>query len=205
MSRLVAPQPHLVKREEKERKLESLLLGQIEEFAENAAHVPGEMNCLLVARSADSPVAKLVLSHGAAARLRRFSVRAIFAFLGTAETVRIAEACRASEWALQVRWARDLRLLEAHEQLVIGPATCWMGDSMRRDPLSHDACELHAPDCPEATQRAVRYFERLWQASEPVFERLGYGAGEAFDPALAQPIKAIQAHFGSKHGPRTPA
>src|SRR5690606_14006482 len=124
---------------------------------------PKAATCLLVARSAESPVARMVLSLGAGARLRGFSVRAIFAFLGTAETVRIAEACRASGWALQVRWARDLRLLEAHEQLVLGAATSWIGDSMRRDPLSHDACELHAPDCPDSAERAALFFERLWQ------------------------------------------
>ena len=205
MSRLAAPQSHLVKREEKEDKLESLLLHPLGTLAEGAVYNAGETACLLIARSAESPVAKLLLSYGAEGKLKRFSVRAIFAFLGTAETVRIAEACRASEWSLQVHWARDLRLLEAHEQLILGSASCWIGDSMRRDPLSHDACEQHAPDCPEMTERASRFFDRLWHASEPVFERQASGADEAFNPALMQPINAVQANIASKHGPLTSA
>lgn len=204
MSRLAVPQSHLVKREEKEDKLERLLRRHLGALAESTPCDAAETNCLLIARSADSPVAKLLLFYGAAGSLKRFSVRAIFAFLGTAETVRIAEACRASEWSLQVHWARDLRLLEAHEQLVLGSATCWIGDSMRREPLSHDACELYAPDCPELTYRARRFFERLWQASEPVFERQGFGAGEAFNPALMQPVDRATT-VGGRHGPRTSA
>lgn len=184
MSHHVAPQPSLVKREDKDDKLSQLLLHHLEMTGGSPAPDPKAATCLLVARSAESPVARKVLSLGAEARLKGFFVRAIFAFLGTAETVQIAEACRASGWALQLRWARDLRLLEAHEQLVLGPATSWIGDSMRRDPLSRDACELYAPDCPDAAERAGLFFERLWQASEPVLERQAPPMGEECDAGL---------------------
>jgi hypothetical protein len=35
--------------------------------------------------------------------------------------------------------ARHPRLVEAHEQLVLGPETCWIGDCMQRDPAKCDA------------------------------------------------------------------
>jgi len=186
MSGKAAPQPCLVKREEKESRLKDLILQHLEQKNPGAAH------CLLVARSAESPVAKILLSMGRA-ELKGFTVRAIFAQLGTSETARIAEACRVSDWALQIRWARDLRLLEAHEQLVINPALSWIGDCMRRDPLSRDACEVYAPDCQETARQASRFFERIWQASEPIFERQCTEMAAAPDPGLIPPLEQIAA------------
>ena len=49
----------------------------------------------------------------------------------------------------EVRWARKPRLIEAHEQLVLGPQTCWIGDSMRREPAKCDAYETYIDDCAE--------------------------------------------------------
>lgn len=205
MSRQAAPQPGLVKREQKDDKLEKLVLRYLEAMGECAPADHEAASCRLVTRSAESPVARTVLSLGARARLKGFSMRAIFAFLGAAETVRIAEACRASGWALQVRWARDLRLLEAHEQLVLGPATSWIGDSMRRDPLSRDACELYAPDCLEAAQRASVFFERLWQVSEPVIERQASSSEDESNALLMQPVGQLAPTSGIKIGSRTSA
>jgi len=205
MSRQVAPQPGLVKREEKHVRIRSFLLQYLDRMGEFARESPTAARCLLIARSADSPVARTVLTFGVSGRLRKFSVRAIFAFLGTAETVQLAEACRASDWSLQVHWARDIRLLEAHEQLVLGSSTSWIGDSMRRDPLNHDACELYAPDHPEIAQRASLFFERLWQATEPVLERSAPAMAEEVGPQLIPPVGLISPKSGPKLGPRTSA
>ena len=123
--------------------------------------------------------------------------------LGTGETARIAEACLVSDWALQIRWARDLRLLEAHEQLVIGSATSWTGDCMRREPMSRDACEIYAPGCTESAQRAALFFERIWQASEPIFERQGVEPVAVPDPAIVQPVEQLPVNGSAKLGPQT--
>lgn len=185
MSGKAAPQSCLVKREEKESKLKDFILQHLEQ------RKPGGAYCLLIARSSDSPVARTLLSMGAKAELKGFVVRAIFAYLGTAETARIAEACRISDWALQIRWARDLRLLEAHEQLVMGPALSWIGDCMRRDPMSRDACEVYVPDCPDSARQAAMFFERIWQASEPIFERQCIEMTGAPDPALVPSVEQL--------------
>ena len=68
----------------------------------------------------------------------------------------------------EVRWARKPRLIEAHEQLVLGPQTCWIGDSMRREPAKCDAYETILDDCAETAASAMVSFERLWQTSEPL-------------------------------------
>lgn len=203
MSRQIAPQSRLVKREEKEAKLKAFILQHLEERRTRGAVGNAEASCLLIARSAESPVAKTVLSMGASSDLKGFTVRAIFANLGTGETARIAEACLVSDWALQIRWARDLRLLEAHEQLVIGSATSWTGDCMRREPMSRDACEIYAPGCPESAQRAALFFERIWQASEPIFERQGVEPVTVPDPAIVQPVEQLPINGAAKLGPQT--
>lgn len=196
MSGKAVPQPCLVKREEKDSRLKNFILQHLKQRNPGAAH------CLLIARSADSPVARTLLSMGARAELKGFTVRAIFAQLGTAETARIAEACRVSDWALQIRWARDLRLLEAHEQLVISPALSWIGDCMRRDPLSRDACELYSPDCLETARQASLFFERIWQNSEPIFERQSVEMA-APDAESLPPVEQIVASGGVKSRLRT--
>jgi hypothetical protein len=70
-----------------------------------------------------------------------------------------------------VRCARHPRLIEAHEQLVLGPQACWIGDSMRRDPTKCDAFESYVEGCGEAAGCALVSFERLWVACEPLLVR----------------------------------
>src|SRR5262249_61455436 len=67
-----------------------------------------------------------------------------------------------------IRGARHPRLIEAHEQLVLGPSTCWIGDAMRRDPAKCDAFENYVEGCGEAAGCASVSFERLWFASAPL-------------------------------------
>jgi hypothetical protein len=175
----------IVKRKEKEAKLGQFISEHV------ARQIAGRMTCLLVARSAESPVAKAMLSAGT-----RFAskllVRAIFANLGGAEAARIAEACTASELALQVRWARDLRLMDAHEQLVLPPARSWTGDCMRREPAKSDAHEWFAPECPDTARRAALFFERLWGVSEPVIERLAPHPCSAPEPPPKGVLEALE-------------
>jgi hypothetical protein len=201
MSHRSAPWLGIVRRDDKEAKLGEFIERYLEKIAGGGP--PG--HCLLIARSAESPVARILLAMGANASLKRLSVRAIFAQLGTAETARIADACRFSDWALQIRWARDLRLLDAHEQLVLAPSTTWIGDCMRREPQSRDACELFAADCVDTTHRASVFFERLWQVCEPIFERKAIEIAEVTPAAIARSIEQPAANSGNEPPRRTSA
>jgi len=69
---------------------------------------------------------------------------------------------------IEIRWACNPRLLDAHEELVVGPLTSWTGDCMRRDPNKRDAYESFNSGCAEAAGWARISFDRLWQASEPL-------------------------------------
>jgi hypothetical protein len=86
----------------------------------------------------------------------------------------------------EVRWARKPRLIEAHEQLVLGPETCWIGDSMRREPVKCDAYESYIDACAKTTAAAVVSFERLWQTSEPLVSRTPVAPRGDASPGLAR-------------------
>jgi hypothetical protein len=156
-----APPMDAAKREQKEFRLRQFIEAFIDADAEQPGSDNGKRACLLIARSPDSPVARVIADLVRRQRLK-LPVRAIFAAFdspGTSGAATCAEA---------VRIARDPRLLDAHEQLVLGPRTSWVGDCMRRDPLKLDAYEAFAADGRGKARRAAASFERLWQVSVPV-------------------------------------
>jgi hypothetical protein len=70
-----------------------------------------------------------------------------------------------------IRWARNPRLLDAHEQVTYGDAICWSGDAMRRDADRRNALALFDEATPETTRLGRLAFEALWAASSLVPER----------------------------------
>lgn len=66
-----------------------------------------------------------------------------------------------------IRWARNPRLLDAHEQVVYGPRMSWSGDAMRRDADKRNPLALFETDNPDAALRARQAFKALWAASVP--------------------------------------
>jgi hypothetical protein len=70
-----------------------------------------------------------------------------------------------------IRWARNPRLLEAHEQIVYGPAMCWSGDAMRRDADRRNALTLFDEKAPEKARLGRLAFAAMWAASSLVPER----------------------------------
>jgi hypothetical protein len=70
-----------------------------------------------------------------------------------------------------IRWARNPRLLDAHEQAALGESICWSGDAMRREADKKNAFSLFYENAPERTRLARLAFAALWQASMPIPER----------------------------------
>ena len=168
----------VTRRGEKEQRLGEFIAEHLAEAQESPLQPGSEL--LLVARSVESPVVKAVSAHAAQIVAAGYSVRLI-----------VAQADRDSMprgWVLsdvvdvdcEVRWARKPRLIEAHEQLVLGPETCWIGDSMRREPAKCDAYESYADACAKTAASALVSFERLWQTCEPLLARtpIARGIGE---------------------------
>jgi hypothetical protein len=155
----------VIKRGEKEQKLGGFLRTH---FACEALAAKSH-EVLLIARSFESPVAKALAGHAAQIAATRRPVRMILARADRGEMPVGWPLADGVQVDCEIRWARNPRLLEAHEQLVLSSATCWIGDSMRRDPAKCDAYETFAESNSEAATAARVSFERLWAVSQPLF------------------------------------
>jgi hypothetical protein len=153
-------------REQKERRLRQFIESFIDRIEACCPAEDGERTCLLLAHSPDSPVARVIAELIEGKRLR-LSVRAIFTTLETGASSGGVNLSTLPAFAAAVRLARDPRLLDAHEQLVLGTRTSWVGDCMRRDPLKRDAFEAFAADGQGKARRATASFERIWRVSVP--------------------------------------
>ncbi len=78
-----------------------------------------------------------------------------------------------------IRWARNPRLLDAHEQATYGETMCWSGDAMRRDAGKRNPLVLFDMDAPDAARLSAHAFSALWGASVPVPERHLVAGGNA--------------------------
>ena len=119
---------------------------------------------LLIARSAESPVAQALRAHADRISSMGIRLRAIFSEIDQAGTHLAAPFVVPSE----CRIARDSRLLAAHEQLVLTPTRTWLGDCMRREAGKRDAFERYAHDCAQTGAHATRSFESLWRITAPL-------------------------------------
>lgn len=66
-----------------------------------------------------------------------------------------------------IRWVRNSRLWDAHEQATYGLELCWSGDPMSRDGNRRNPLALFEAT-PEAAFRSAQAFKALWSASVPV-------------------------------------
>ena len=82
-----------------------------------------------------------------------------------------------------IRWARDPRLLDAHEQATYGGSVCWSGDAMRREADKRNGLSLFESAAPEAVRLAQLAFAALWGASTVVTERRLAGQRRCGRPA----------------------
>ena len=100
-----------------------------------------------------------------------------------------------------IRWARNSRLLDAHEQVTFGATMCWSGDAMRRDADKRNALTLFHEGAPDTVRLGRLAFEALWSASTLVPERRLLGSTTAKPsgayerggdvPAAVSPVRAI--------------
>ena len=78
-----------------------------------------------------------------------------------------------------IRWARNPRLLDAHEQVTYGEAMCWSGDALRRDADRRNALSLFDEEAPDTVRLGRLAFRALWAASSLVPERRLLGSATA--------------------------
>jgi len=192
-----SPRMQVVKREDKQEKLTSFIISHIDQF--NHKRMPGDTHEVqLVALSAVSPVMSALKTAAERIDLSKVHLRLILASIEPTDVIQ--ELAGLPSFSLS--WARNARLLDAHEQLVICDTTCWIGDCMRRAPRERDAFECFADDCHETSAWARRSFERLWALSIPL---LAVSDDSDADtellmtlPAQVADLKAAEV-FGTRH------
>ncbi len=186
----------VTRHEEKERKLQAFLAHHISNLRPGGDVAPYP-HLLLIARSLESPVVKAISALGEEIAAAGLGVRLILAHVDRDPAPQ--DWGRSIAFAHDIRWARHPRLVEAHEQLVLGPQTCWIGDCMRRDPAKCDAFESFVEDCGEAAGCATVSFERLWHASQPLVSGKSLRGG-GLGPGLLPVVDGVpQATVGTRH------
>ena len=181
------PLPSVVKHEDKMETLRSFILAAL--LAPRSGNVVS-----VVARSAESPVARALVAVGSELASRGMTVRAIFSQLEPEKTP-IGWSVSGPEIQFQrdLRWAKNPRLADAHEQLVLADSVCWTGDCMRRDPSRRDAYEQFVTADVRTSRTLQISFERLWEASFPLAIRTVSGKRDAKpdSDAADQPLAAL--------------
>lgn len=138
-----------------------------------AAQDPVMRELSIIARSPASPVAVAVRASASRFAQKAIGVRAIFAELGTdgaladfcGATVGVGNATAARK---SIRWARNVCLRDAHEQLILGTNMCWSGDCMRREPGKRNALDLYEREAPQVVRFGMLAFEAIWAICETV-------------------------------------
>ena len=173
----------VVKREEKEIKLKQFIEDCLAIAVAAAARTTGDsaLEASLVVRSATSPVARALASVMESHTETPISVKAVIANADATDAA--ASSVPLDRLAAEVRILRDERLLNAHEQLVLGSSLTWVGDCMRRDPEKRDAYEFYGREADDAAAWARTSFDRLWAIAEPVTPAADTAAEEMTDGA----------------------
>lgn len=150
---------------------------QLKEFIEAGTASLNETTShtvLLIARSPDSAACRALLACSAALEQRGISARIVFM---TADAGQRWNLSFSPGFCHEVRLGTDFRLLDAHEQLIVGDTSVWFGDSMRREPERRDAFIHFSRENAELARRGRFTFESLWAGCRPLYQH-------AFTPAV---------------------
>lgn len=191
MTLTATPRMDVVKREEKEAKLKNF----ISNYLSSVPATKVDASWLLVARSVESPVVQALTALAPSIRAAGVNVKAVLAQVTAGQPDGSAVDVMGVD--CELRLARDPRLHDAHEQLLIDDQTSWLGDCMRREPAKRDAYECHAVQCAVLADWGRKSFHHLWQRSEPVVgnavvQKDAGGADAGFEPCVSQPVPSSE-------------
>ncbi len=145
----------------------------------------------MILRSASSSPAQALIAKARDLARARIAAKVLVANLEPEDDLRRLYACL-SELSPQdpakelIRWARNPRLLDAHEQVTCGASLCWSGDCMRRDADKRNVSSLFEDGSGDMVRLARLAFEALWSVSPVVAERRLIG------PATPKPSGAYE-------------
>ena len=147
-------------------------------------HAQAGFSLTMILRSPGSDPAKALIGMKGALQHAGVSAKVILAWLEPEDDLKqlfasLSELAPQKPASELIRWARNPRLLDAHEQVTYGEAMCWSGDAMRRDADRRNALTLFDEEAPDTVRLGRLAFEALWAASSLVPERRLLGAATA--------------------------
>ena len=176
-------------------------------FVEHAGTQDGTAPCctMILRSAASAPAEALILMKDALASAG-VRARVILAKLEPQDELRqlfasLTELAPDEPAAELIRWARNPRLLDAHEQVTYGDGVCWSGDAMRRDADKRNPLILFDTDASDAAQFSKLAFKALWGASVTVPKRHLVPQGTAKPSGAYEqapedaPITALRPHL----------
>jgi hypothetical protein len=153
----------------------------VSRFVERAKdHGPALRAVTLILRSASSGPARALIYKKDELIAAGIRAKAILAKLEPEAELRelfasLTELAPREKAPELIRWARNPRLLDAHEQATYGNTMCWSGDAMRRDADKRNALALFDEAAADGVRLGRLAFAALWSVSSPVPERLLLG------------------------------
>lgn len=151
-------------KEERETALKEFIRGALDEAAAGR-----EDAIAVLALSPSSPVIAALLALSDELAGRRVGASIVLAGGATAAEDETWSLSFSAKFIHEIRLTSNPRILDGHEQLIVGDRSLWYGDCMRRDPSKRDAFASFLPDQP-ATVRASRFaFGQLWRGAQSIY------------------------------------
>ncbi len=155
----------VIKKEEKEPRVTAFIKDHLTRRRRAGGTEPAEY--LLIARSPSSPVCRAIKNLAATLEKHNITVRAVFTTLDASAPLSEPGDFGSLLEPADARLVDDVRLFEAHEQLVLDSEICWVGDCMRREPAKRDAYECYSTNSEELALTATKAFANFWELGSP--------------------------------------
>jgi hypothetical protein len=185
------PTMRVIKKEEKEARLKDLISNHIRSSAETGTAATMH----LVVRSHESPVVRALTALAGDLAAARIALEVVVSLPGADDAVTWPDELAAIS---QCRTVRDVRLLDAHEQLWLDAETVWIGDCMRREPTKRDAYECYGLGCRATAASVLTSFRSFWSKSAAATRS---GLAAAVEPAAAEIDPAMMSVPGTEQSP----
>lgn len=123
----------------------------------------------LLARSPSSPVVAALLAVSDELAERRIGAAIVLAGGATAAEDETWSLSFSAKFIHEIRLTSNPRILDGHEQLIVGDRSVWYGDCMRRDPDKRDAFASFLPDDAAAARSGRFAFRQLWRGAQSIY------------------------------------
>jgi hypothetical protein len=151
-------------KEERENNLREFIREALDETAGGRADAIS-----VLARSPSSPVVAALLALSEELATRGIGAAVVLAGGTLAAANETWNLTFNSNFVHEIRLTSNPRILDGHEQLIVGERSVWYGDCMRRDPAKRDAFNSYLPNDPAAARAGRFAFQCLWQSAHSLY------------------------------------